>query len=43
MKDQARVVIIGGGITGIEAALQIANSGKKVYLVEKEPELGGLS
>ena len=35
------VLIIGGGITGIEAALQIADSGKHVYLVEKEPTIGG--
>lgn len=35
------VLIVGGGITGIEAALQIADSGKKVYLVEKEPSIGG--
>ena len=35
------VLIVGGGITGIESALQIADSGKKVYLVEKEPTIGG--
>jgi heterodisulfide reductase subunit A len=35
------VLIVGGGIAGIEAALQIADSGKKVYLVEKEPTIGG--
>lgn len=35
------VLIVGGGITGIEAALQIADSGKKVYLVEREPTIGG--
>jgi heterodisulfide reductase subunit A len=35
------VLIVGGGITGIEAALQIADSGKRVYLVEKEPTIGG--
>ena len=35
------VLIVGGGITGIEAALQIANAGKKVYLVEKSPSIGG--
>ncbi|MEM0452934.1 MAG: CoB--CoM heterodisulfide reductase iron-sulfur subunit A family protein [Nitrososphaerota archaeon] len=34
-------LIIGGGIAGIEAALKIANSGKKVYLVEKSPSIGG--
>jgi heterodisulfide reductase subunit A len=34
-------LIVGGGIAGIEAALRIADSGKKVYLVEKEPSIGG--
>jgi len=37
----SNVLIVGGGITGIEAALQIAESGKKVYVVEKEPTIGG--
>jgi len=35
------VLIVGGGIAGIHAALTIANAGKKVYLVEKEPTIGG--
>lgn len=35
------VLIIGGGITGIEAALRLADAGRKVYLVEKEPSIGG--
>jgi heterodisulfide reductase subunit A len=35
------VLVVGGGITGIEAALQIADSGKTVYLVEREPTIGG--
>ncbi|MGB7296630.1 MAG: FAD-dependent oxidoreductase [Candidatus Aminicenantales bacterium] len=35
------VLIIGGGIAGIHAALTYANSGKKVYLVEKQPSIGG--
>ena len=34
-------LVVGGGIAGIEAALKIANSGRKVYLVEKEPSIGG--
>ena len=34
-------LVIGGGITGMTAALSLANQGFKVYLVEKEPELGG--
>jgi len=35
------VLIIGGGIAGIQAALNIAEAGKKVYLVEKSPSIGG--
>jgi heterodisulfide reductase subunit A len=35
------VLVIGGGITGIQAALDLASSQVKVYLVEKTPSLGG--
>jgi heterodisulfide reductase subunit A len=35
------VLIAGGGIAGIYAALTIAKAGKKVYLVEKDPTIGG--
>lgn len=34
-------LVIGGGIAGISAALDLANAGFKVYLVEKEPSIGG--
>jgi len=34
-------LIVGGGIAGIQAALKIADSGHKVYLVEREPSIGG--
>lgn len=34
-------MVIGGGIAGIEASLQIASAGRQVYLVEKEPSIGG--
>jgi heterodisulfide reductase subunit A len=34
-------LIVGAGIAGIEAALRIADSGKQVYLVEREPGIGG--
>ncbi len=34
-------LVIGGGIAGIQAALDIANAGFKVYLVEKTPSVGG--
>ena len=34
-------LVVGGGIAGIQAALEIAASGNKVYLVEREPSIGG--
>ena len=34
-------LVVGGGIAGIEAALRLADAGKKVYLVEREPSIGG--
>ncbi len=34
-------LVVGAGIAGIQAALEIADSGKKVYLVEREPSIGG--
>ncbi|MDD5511003.1 MAG: CoB--CoM heterodisulfide reductase iron-sulfur subunit A family protein [Dehalococcoidales bacterium] len=34
-------LIVGGGIAGIRAALEIADSGHKVYLVERSPSIGG--
>jgi len=34
-------LVVGGGIAGIQAALSIANSGYQVFLVEKEPTIGG--
>jgi heterodisulfide reductase subunit A len=38
---QGDVLVIGGGISGIQAALDSAGAGFKVYLVEKGPSLGG--
>jgi len=35
------VMVVGGGIAGIEAALKLSATGKKVYLVEKNPSIGG--
>jgi heterodisulfide reductase subunit A len=35
------VLVVGGGITGIQAALDLASSQVKVYLVEKSPSIGG--
>ena len=34
-------LVVGGGIAGIQSALEIAASGHKVYLVEREPSIGG--
>ena len=36
-----KALVIGGGIAGIQAALDIANCGHQVILVEKEPSIGG--
>ena len=36
-----RVLVIGGGIAGIQAALDLANTGLEVVLVEKQPTIGG--
>ncbi len=35
------VMVVGGGISGIQASLDLANAGFKVYLVEKSPAIGG--
>lgn len=36
-----RIVVVGAGIAGIEASLQLANADKEVILVEREPSIGG--
>lgn len=36
-------MVIGGGISGLTAAVSMANQGFKVHLVEKEPQLGGMT
>jgi len=36
------VMVIGAGISGMQAALDLANSGYYVYLVEKDPVIGGV-
>ena len=35
-------MVIGGGIAGIQAALDLADAGHQVYLVEKDPSIGGI-
>jgi len=37
----ANTLVVGGGIAGIQAALEVANAGFHVYLVEREPSIGG--
>lgn len=37
----AAVLVIGGGISGMQSALDLANAGIKVYLVESSPAIGG--
>ena len=36
-----KALVIGGGVAGIQAALDLADTGYKVYLVEKTPSIGG--
>jgi heterodisulfide reductase subunit A len=36
-----KALVIGGGVAGIQAALDLADTGYKVYLVEKDPSIGG--
>jgi heterodisulfide reductase subunit A len=42
MESNPDVLIVGGGIAGIETSLQLAYSDRKIYLVEKTSSLGGL-
>jgi heterodisulfide reductase subunit A2 len=41
VKVNQSALVVGGGIAGIEAALRLADSGKHVTLVEREPSIGG--
>jgi len=38
---QGSVMVVGGGIAGMQSALDLANSGFYVYLVERSPAIGG--
>lgn len=40
-RDFGDVMIVGGGISGVQASLDLATAGFKVYLVEKSPSIGG--
>ncbi|NPV53173.1 MAG: CoB--CoM heterodisulfide reductase iron-sulfur subunit A family protein [Firmicutes bacterium] len=41
-KNVGAVLVVGGGIGGMQAALDLANSGFKVYIVEAKPAIGGV-
>ena len=41
MPDKHTALVIGGGIAGLQASLDLANNGFQVYIIEKKPELGG--
>jgi heterodisulfide reductase subunit A len=40
-KDFGDVMVVGGGISGIQASLDLATAGFKVYLVDRLPAIGG--
>ena len=40
-RDFGDVMVVGGGVSGIQASLDLATAGFKVYLVEKAPSIGG--
>ncbi|MBA7674247.1 hypothetical protein ES703_82455 [subsurface metagenome] len=44
MPDELRgsVLVVGGGIAGMQSALDLADSGYYVYLLEKSPSIGGV-
>ena len=41
MNKVGAVLVVGGGIAGMQSALDLANAGFKVYLVEESPAIGG--
>ena len=41
-KNVGSVLVVGGGIAGIQASLDLADSGYYVYLLEKSPGIGGV-
>src|SRR5262249_58216277 len=41
VKDRAHVVVVGGGLAGLQAALACADGGARVTLFESRPRLGG--
>ena len=41
-RSSGSVMVVGGGIAGMQAALDLADSGFYVHLVEKSPAIGGI-
>ena len=41
-EKRGSVMVVGAGIAGMQAALDLANSDYKVYLVDKSPTIGGM-
>ncbi len=41
-KPIGSVMVVGGGIAGMQASLDLAESGYYVYLIEKSPGIGGV-
>ena len=42
IKPVGAVMVVGGGIAGMQAALDLANAGYLVYMVEEKPAIGGV-
>ena len=40
--ETGAVMVVGGGIAGMQAALDLADSGYYVYVVERSPSIGGM-
>jgi heterodisulfide reductase subunit A len=40
-RDFGDVMVVGGGISGIQASLDLATAGFRVYLIEESPSIGG--
>jgi len=40
-KNFGDVMVVGGGVSGIQASLDLATAGFRVYLVERGPSIGG--
>ncbi|MDD1748002.1 MAG: FAD-dependent oxidoreductase [Methanomassiliicoccales archaeon] len=41
-KKTGAVMVVGGGISGVQTALDLAESGFKVYMIENKPSIGGV-